>query len=277
MVVLMHSPRPSENANGLFLSIISYGASPCIGLFFMLSGALLLPVKECTSIFLRKRLTKVLFPTLLWTLFYIGCNQYKGDSSPLWKELLSIPFSPQWTGVLWFMYVLIGLYLVAPIISKWLAQVSQKELRNYLLLWIVTMCYPLLNLFLEIKQDETGMLYYFSGYIGYFVLGYYINGYVESVRMSLLIPLTIIAIIVPVICKLKAWEVDFYSLFWYLSIFVVILCVMWFKLLLKLNGLLERSSLYRNIIRSVSNLSFGIYLVHIFIIHSILLLPHLVN
>lgn len=44
MVVLMHSPIPSSNnANGLLLSSVSYFTAPCIGLFFMVSGALLLP------------------------------------------------------------------------------------------------------------------------------------------------------------------------------------------------------------------------------------------
>ena len=43
MVVLMHSTIPTENANGLLLSSLSYFTAPCIGLFFMVSGALLLP------------------------------------------------------------------------------------------------------------------------------------------------------------------------------------------------------------------------------------------
>lgn len=46
MVVLMHSPIPAENANGLLLSSLSYFTAPCIGLFFMVSGALLLPPKK---------------------------------------------------------------------------------------------------------------------------------------------------------------------------------------------------------------------------------------
>lgn len=68
MVVLMHSPMPSENANGIFLSLLSYMTAPCIGLFLMVSGALLLPVKEGTGSFLRRRLGKILGPTLVWSL-----------------------------------------------------------------------------------------------------------------------------------------------------------------------------------------------------------------
>lgn len=43
MVVVMHSPIPTDSANGIILSTISYLTTPCIGLFFMVSGALLLP------------------------------------------------------------------------------------------------------------------------------------------------------------------------------------------------------------------------------------------
>lgn len=41
MVVLIHSPLPESNAdNSLLLVLVSYLAAPCIGLFFMVSGAL---------------------------------------------------------------------------------------------------------------------------------------------------------------------------------------------------------------------------------------------
>lgn len=44
MVVLMHSPVPSGQGSGIFLSTLSYLTMPCIGIFFAISGALLLPV-----------------------------------------------------------------------------------------------------------------------------------------------------------------------------------------------------------------------------------------
>ena len=47
MVVMMHSPIPSADANGLLLSSLSYFTAPCIGLFFMVSGALILPPPNC--------------------------------------------------------------------------------------------------------------------------------------------------------------------------------------------------------------------------------------
>ena len=46
MVVMMHSPIPSDNSDGIILSSLSYFTAPCIGLFFMVSGALILPPSQ---------------------------------------------------------------------------------------------------------------------------------------------------------------------------------------------------------------------------------------
>ena len=120
MVIAMHAPLPdSAEGNGLFLSTLSYLTAPCIGLFFMVSGALLLPVRTGASIFLKRRFGKILFPTLFWSLFYLGCNTLMRDESIDWLRTLgSLPFSPQGNPVLWFMYTLMGLYLLAPVLSQ---------------------------------------------------------------------------------------------------------------------------------------------------------------
>lgn len=270
MVVMMHSPMPSENANGLFLGLLSYATAPCIGLFFMVSGALLLPVKEGTGPFLRRRLGKIVGPTLFWSLIYIGYNHYLGADSSWWKELLSLPFSAQGHGVMWFMYTLTGLYLIAPVLSKWLQTCSKRELEFYLLLWAVTLCYPILRLFLSIQMGETGILYYFTGYAGYFLLGHYLIKYPKSISWRFLLPAVFIALLAPVFCKWKQYEVDFYSMFWYLSIFVVIVCTAWFKGLVRYGERILKQEKIRAGITLVSNLSFGVYLMHIFVMRYII-------
>ena len=269
MVIFMHAPLPSEQANGLFLSSLSYLTAPCIGLFFMVSGYLLLPIKDSTESFLRQRLGKVMGPTLFWSIFYIAANFIKGNcQGSLMKELISIPFSAQGNPVLWFMYTLIGLYLLAPIISRWITNASQKEMEFYLGLWGISLCYPILSSFLCINQGNTGILYYFTGYAGYFILGSYLKKYPERISFKCIVPLMVIAILAPVVCKMAEIKVDFYEVFWYLSIFVVIQCVFWFQTITKL--LLKISHQVETMLTRISNLSFGIYLIHIFIMRYIL-------
>lgn len=270
MVIMMHSPMPSAHANGLFLSTLSYLTAPCIGLFFMISGALLLPVKN-TSLFIKKRFTKIFFPTLFWSLFYLLLNSIKTEFSLVLfiREILSIPFSPQGNGVLWFVYTMMGLYLVSPIISKWLENSSEKEIRFYLLLWLVSLCYPLLDSFLFLSTNNTSIIYYFSGYLGYYVLGFYLRKYPYSIANKWIIFSCLISLLAPALCKLLHLQVDFYSVFWYLSVFTASLCVGWFKLIFRVAPKLTNKAVKAKVV-IFSNLSLGVYLVHIFIMRSYL-------
>ena len=43
---------------------------PCVPLFVMITGALMLPVREETSIFYKKRITRVFFPFVIWSVIY---------------------------------------------------------------------------------------------------------------------------------------------------------------------------------------------------------------
>lgn len=264
MVIIMHAPIPGTGAegHGPFLVLISYLTVPCVPLFFMVSGSLLLPCKkEVTAInYFKKRIGKVAGPTIVFSLFYIALNE-----STSWSiSIPSIPFSAQGHGILWFMYTLIGLYLLVPIISPWIRQASRKELEIYLLLWIITQCYPYLSLFLEVNSSNTGILYYFTGYAGYFLLGYYLNHYPVSLKW--LLPLAIFMLPLPLLNKIFDWDLDFYSAFWYLSAPVTIMTAAWF---VGLKRLCEIFTLNMKLL-TTSSLSFGIYLIHIFIMRTLL-------
>lgn len=269
MIIGMHAPMPAENANGLFLSSLSYFAAPGLCIFFVLSGALLLPVRTDTFTFLKKRLGKVVAPTLCFTALYMGLEYVNGTEINWVQRICSIPFSNQGHGILWFMYTLIGLYLVSPILSRWLDTVSKRELEFYLMLWGISLCYPVLSIFVETNLSNTGILYYFSGYLGYFVLGCYLNKYPRAITLKrLLLPVTI-AVAAPVACKLLKSDVGF-SIFWYLSIFVAILTVAMYVVISKHGQKLIGGGKVMGTIVLTSNLSFGIYLIHIAIMRSFL-------
>ena len=101
---------------------------------------------------------------------------------------------------------------------------SCREIEFFLILWVISLCFPLLTQIIDVNSSETGILYYLSGYVGYFVLGYYLITYPDRIPFKWLIPAVIIAYAAPVYCKLKSLPVVFYSVFWYLSIFSAIQC-----------------------------------------------------
>lgn len=269
MVVTMHAPLPGSDSDGIFLSALSYLTAPGIGLFFMISGALLLPVKTDTRTFLKRRFSKIAIPTLIWSVLFLGITALTTEESFSWKALLSIPFSAQGNPTFWFLYTLMGLYLLAPVLSQWLNAAPRRELEFYLLLWGISLCYPILGLIFDINTSTTGILYHLTGYAGYFVLGHYLMKYPDRISYKWLIPAVIFALVTPVVCKVKGLPVDFYSVFWYLSIFVVIQCVFLWKLIITLVPEQGWPSANR-MISMISVSSFGIYLVHYFIIRSLL-------
>lgn len=281
MIILMHSPHPHAGNPNYVVVPISFLTAAGIGLFFMVSGALLLPAQMSTLVFLRKRISKVIFPTLFWTFFYLTISYLWDEKSlsEIGKAFISIPFSVQGHGVLWFMYTLIGLYLLAPIISPFLISSNQKTIRFYLIVWGITLCYPWLKIWLGIDESPTGILYYFAGYAGYFVLGYYLKTYerkLHPILSLLLIVVPLMALAVYAFTGHEQWQSS--GRFWYLSIFVVMMCVGWFNLAKELCDWQDKRLLESinggggeyNFLVTFSNCGFGIYLMHIFIMRYIL-------
>ena len=62
-----------------------------------------------------------------------------------WHDLLLLPFTfPSMAGHLWFMYPLISLYLIIPVISPWLATAAARDERTFLLFFVLMIdCQPI--------------------------------------------------------------------------------------------------------------------------------------
>lgn len=267
MIIAIHAPIPNSNIDGFILYANSAICSSGVGLFVMVSGALLLPVNMPTLSFLKKRLGKIVIPTFLWSFFYMFVQLKDGNVcfADIFSSLLSFPFSPQYNSVLWFIYMLAGLYLLAPIISPWLRCTSKKEILFYLMIWGVTLLFPLIRSCVGVNETTTGILYYFSGFMGFFLLGYYLENYVNIVPSWICILFLFLPLTIALLIKLYHINIGFFDLFWYLSFFVPMMSIGWFLLIKKVNCPIR----FQRTLTLFSNCCFGIYLVHIFIMRSI--------
>lgn len=272
MVVLMHSPMPNMELP----SIIAVGNTmitmPCIGLFFIVSGYLLLPVKTSMKDFLTKRLWKVVWPTLVFTLFYIIVNTIcdGGDIKSILRQLASIPFGAQGNGVLWFMYTLIGLYLIAPIITPFIEKATRKELEFIIGLWAITLLWPYLMIVLSVNTGIDSILHSFSGYAGYFILGFYLKKYPIRINTFAALLLIVMPFVLYIGFKKTGIELGFEDGFSYLSLPIALMTLSVFLLLQKYVRTDKLSLTVRNVISDFSNCSFGIYLLHIFVMRRII-------
>ena len=184
-----------------------YGAllRPCVPLFVMITGALLLPVRGEISVFYKKRIPRVLWPFLIWSVIYnlfpwitgvLGIKPevildffpYSGEevmrqSLPVSLDYIAqIPFNFSIVDVhMWYIYLLIGLYLYLPVFSAWVEKASDKAKLWFLGAWAVTLLLPYYNQFVAqylwgtCSWNAFGMLYYFAGFNGYLLLGHYLR------------------------------------------------------------------------------------------------------
>lgn len=272
MVILMHSPMPNMELSGIIAVGNTMITMPCIGLFFIVSGYLLLPVKTSMKDFLTKRLGKVIWPTLVFTLFYIIVNTIcdSGDIGSILKQLASIPFGAQGNGVLWFMYTLIGLYLIAPIISPFIEKTTRKELEFIIGLWGITLLWPYLMTVLSVNTGIDSILHSFSGYAGYFILGFYLKKYPRRINTFVALFLIVMPFVLYIGFKKIGIELGFEDGFSYLSLPIVLMTLSVFMLLMKYVRTDKLSLMVRNVISDFSNCSFGIYLLHIFVMRRII-------
>ena len=77
LVLLTHSALASDNENvGIWYALYSFIGSPSSELFLAISGSLLLPIKLPSKEFYKIRFSKLLYPKLFWSIFYIIYDFY---------------------------------------------------------------------------------------------------------------------------------------------------------------------------------------------------------
>lgn len=265
MVVFIHSPKPIEGMNNnIIYALYNYIMLPCVPLFFIISGYLLLPTKDSLFLFLRKRFKRIVYPLLFWSIICILITPHN-SLNDLIKEFFYIPFCQKANGHYWFLYSLISIYLVLPIISLWLKQASQREIQFLLYTWLLVSTLPFLNILLPNVFNGNGdyynLLYYNAGFIGYFVLGFYLKNFShkrESMNSFLLMILTS-SVHLSLVYLNKLGYINIPEMNPYLCIDVILQSLFIFLLIREYGMKLYRM---RKIFYFLSPLTFGIYLVH---------------
>ncbi len=253
-------------ADRIFYTISRNG----VPLFFMMSGFLLLSKEEDLLTFFRKRGLKILIPFLVWSAIYEIYNSHPFAESGvsfggLLDLLIRILRGPRATH-LWFFYSLIGLYFFTPILRHFVAHAPKADLLYVIVLWFF------ITPFMYILEEYTSVkivfeTYFAVGYIGYFLLGHFLGGLETSPRLlwiaSALFAVGFVSTFAVFYFDLPPQnnEFPFRS---YPSINIVVMAIGAY-LLLKAAG--ERMPAWlANLSSRVSPSTFGIYLVHSFVL-----------
>lgn len=264
LVVLYHSPTVSTP--GYIQSIIYKFSSGGVPLFFMISGALILPVKDISVMATWNRIKKVLIPTIIWIAFYSILKLLFNDMpfDVYMKKVISIPFISEFNLTLWFMYALIGIYIISPVLSCWLEKASKRDVEFLLLFWLISSLLPILGNFIKIDYSPKSLWYYGFGYAGYFLWGYYIRKYDFKITNNLLLLIMFVfPFVIEALIKFVFHAEDINDIYGYESIIIMIYGTSWFFILQKLSKKIV-SHRIQNVFSVISDCTFGIYLVHVF-------------
>ena len=235
-------------------AVISIG----VNLFIMISGYLLLDRTETVKEFFRKRFFSILPLFIIFNIIYI----YFYNHSFITIKKISAPH-------FWYIYMILGLYLLTPWLRKVL-QYAEKETFYVVILWF------LCNVFNPYMQFFTFPKIPFShfpitGFIGYYILGYYLKKYrykLEKIPFICVIGVYITGFLISVLSTKYVLVTtgnrisDFFDKN---SLGTFFMSVSFFIFWIKFN--------FKNrnkVIRMISDSTYFAYLIHIIILHYVI-------
>ena len=312
MVFVVHSTEPFylggdgslilTETDAFWASFFDSFVRSCVPLFIIASSYLQFPTHYPTMEFFRRRAVRILVPFLLWTVVY--AFRWGEPVENFRNLLLNFNYA---AGHLWFVYMLLGVYLLMPLLSPWAEKVEKKELQIYLGICLFTTMIPLIRdwaaggattviygpsglprqalfpLWGEASWNAYGTFYYFSGFIGYLLLGLYFRKFVGEISwkktLGIAIPCYIAGFAIsfggflrrvyetaegtfPVgglVEKAVWWETTWCND----TIGVVLMAIAWILVFKKIKA---EGRFYKNVLLPVSKASYGIYLMHLLIL-----------
>lgn len=260
-----------------------------IGIFLMLSGALLFRRKETITHFIKKRFSRILIPDLFWiamfliAMYYFASIDLLSFNVQLSVKLLFDTFMG-WTPhgrLFWYIPVILIIYFFIAVINR-LMDLYDVNILKYLL--YISIPVVLINHFHPFIEDMS--IYGVYGYMIFSIFGYYLatydfleNKYLKRVNVTSEM-ITIVCLIIAVVAysQVVLIALNYYihpsgyihrhfNLFNIIAVMAIFLCFRYFE---QCGGLLGkaynfiRNNLFR-VIYSISVCSYGMYLSHIII------------
>lgn len=280
---------PTNYLGGLswwFANTIHSLVSISVPLFVLLSGALILQKPKVTQEYVISKVWgQFILPLLIWFLLYSWWETYRLKGMWNLGELIKNLFFVN-IGHLYFLPMIVGLYCVMPMLQQFLKTTLRYQ--QYVLLAGVTLlsiCYKYLSFLVLKTYNSTNILLIFLPFVSYPLWGYFL----AKVKLNrhqwlwLTAGATVLTAIISIASYLNTlalvqgktlfWSPSGGNLVWEpLTVPIFLLSTMVFVLLLNLHAILPSTKVPKLVIQSIQSLakaSFGIYLIHPFIMEQI--------
>jgi surface polysaccharide O-acyltransferase-like enzyme len=257
----------------LFLSFSRFS----VPIFVMISGMLLLDksVSFSTPLFFKNRFIKIIIPTIIWSLLYYLGHALQGKTQLSFFNLIKVVLGGGSSSHLWFLYMIIGLYISVPFIRPFIIKGDKRDIQYFLIIWFFfSILIPSLSYFTGITISITNTV--FSDYLGYFILGFYIHNYLtitlNKKNCIFLITLFSIGFFTTLFGTyfITIERIMMYDQLWFyqyttMNSFIMSVTIFIFFKMLNYSHLY----IYQTKIHNISQLTFGIYLVHAIVLYGV--------
>lgn len=267
-----------------YSNILNSFSRIAVPIFIMISGYLILASDYRISDkkrYLIKRLKRVGLPLLFWGVFYTiwHISWFKEPIS-----LTDIFYSILSTKIyhLYFLFIIIELYLLVPTIKGYLTKTKKSSLGKMAFVFLfASVFFNLLAYFLKMTFLVNNIFLISLFYLGYFLFGGYMRLNSTKSKKSVyfafpsLLILTFLTSFVTFL-NMKVFHTKGNLLFWSeksgqyfydnLSINVAIMSLLYFFLMIKVVKKHLKKFYLQKTITTLSKFSFGVYLVHVFVI-----------
>lgn len=265
---------PTE-ADRWWVAIVNGLVRPAVPLFLIASAYLLIPVKTDLLTFYRRRLSRVFIPFIVWLALYAVLPALWGEwsSAEAMDNLrqVFINFIPR-ESHLWFMYMLLGIYLIMPILSPWLEKCTKRDEQIMLGIWLFTSLFWRLHeacgsIFGECWWNPWPTFHYVSGYVGYVVLAHYIRTYIQWSTIQTICRCLPLFLLSWGWCIYSFYSRSFYveavsslEIDWQPTAFAPVL--MSFSLFMMIRCINNVAVRLQRVIEAISRQTYGMYLMH---------------
>lgn len=229
----------------------------CVPLFVLISGMFLVGRKETFKQSYQKRASRILIPLISWTIIYIlyiiALSLIRNNPINV-KDLLGSVFFGRPFYHMWYLFMIIGLYLITPVLNNSIYYVSRKTLWKAAILLLL---FGMINTSYDnILNNKVSFILWFVNYLGYFILGFLIKDSKRSFSFLVLSSVYIISsILIAVLTIYTIKHYDSLYFYGYLTPLVIIGSLSFYKMFHQLK-------LKENIFSKIAYLTFGIYLIH---------------
>lgn len=272
--VMKNNPHTSEFFWGNIFDSISRIGVP---LFLMISGALFLDEQKEVTIksIICKNVKNIALITIVWAIIYSVANTViafliNGETVNIKKVLEGIANGHYH---MWYLYMIMGLYIMTPLLKKVVCK-ENKHLVLYFILvsYVVQFLWPTIDKLCVLfwNFDFLGQwigkfrLYFFDGYVTYFLVGWYIVhiGINQKYLRYIIYSLSVISLFLIILCV--NFTGDYEIAYEYIGAFVIIYSVGAFLAINNMCFTLKEKT--ARILARVSDLTFGVYLIHVLVL-----------